>query len=379
MPPKTRIVIIGASYAGIGLAQSLLKTIPNINVVIINPSDMFFFNIASPRILAKPTAFKSDQYLLPIVKVFAHAPAGAFEFIQGHAVDINPGSKIVVVANKGNIAFDYLVIASGSSTASSTAHGSTLVPFKPTGEKDLEASINAAQREIAGAKSVVIGGAGAVGVEFAGELAEASNARKTDIALISSTWHVLPALKKTASERAEEILTGKGVKLVRGRKVVRSTQDATSGKWKIRLDDGQTMEADVYISTTGVLPNNKFIPSQYLDSRGWVSVDSEMRVKGTTTMYAIGDITSHSARLLLKAQEQIPVLTCNLKADILGQGKRKRYTPDDKVMMIVPVGSSSGTGQMFGMVPWGKLVAMIKGKDFFVSKAKDMIGMKKIH
>ncbi|XRM43076.1 hypothetical protein ABZX51_006278 [Aspergillus tubingensis] len=375
-PNSTRIVIIGASYAGIGLAQSLLRTIPNIHIVIINPSDTFFFNIASPRILAKPTAYKSDQYLLSIVKAFAHAPAGAFEFIQGHAVDINPDSKTVVVANKGNIAFDYLVIASGSSTPSSTAHGSTLAPFKPTGERDLEAQINAAQHEIARARSVIIGGAGAVGVEFAGELAEALNARKTDIALISSTWHVLPALKKAASQKAESILTEKGVKLVRARKVVRATQDATSRKWKVDLDDGQTMEADVYISTTGVVPNNKFIPPQYLDSKGWVSVDSEMRVKGSTSMYAIGDITSHSARLLLKAQEQIPVVACNLRADILGQGKRKRYMADDKVMMIVPVGSSSGTGQMFGMVPWGKLVAMIKGKDFFVSKAKEMIGMK---
>ncbi|GLB02471.1 hypothetical protein AtubIFM57258_003822 [Aspergillus tubingensis] len=376
MSPNARIVIIGASYAGIGLAQSLLKTIPNIHVVIINPSDTFFFNIASPRILAKPTAYKSDQYLLSIVKAFAHAPAGAFEFIQGHAVDINPDSKTVVVANKGNIAFDYLVIASGSSTPSSTAHGSTLVPFKPTGENDLEAQISAAQSKIARAKSVIIGGAGAVGVEFAGELAEALNARKTDIALVSSTWHVLPTLKKAASQRAENILTEKGVKLVRARKVVRSTQDATSGKWKVDLDDGQTMEADVYISTTGVVPNNKFIPSQYLDSKGWVSVDSEMRVMGSTSMYAIGDITSHPARLLLKAQEQIPVVACNLKADILGQGKRKRYTVDDKVMMVVPVGSFSGTGQMFGMVPWGKLVAMTKGKDFFISKAKEMIGMK---
>ncbi|GIJ86506.1 hypothetical protein Asppvi_005395 [Aspergillus pseudoviridinutans] len=376
MSQKTRIVIIGASYAGIGLAQALLKAITNIHVVIINPSDKFFFNIASPRILAKSTSFKSDQYLLPIVKAFAHAPAGAFEFIQGHAVDINPDSKTANVSNKGNVAFDYLVIASGSSTASSMGHGSTLAPFKPTGDKDLEASIKAAQHEIARAKTVVIGGAGAVGVEFAGELAEAFKGRKIDIALVSSTWHVLPALKKAGSERAEEILAQKGVKLVRGRKVLRSTQDLTSRKWKIDLDDGQTMGADVYISTTGVFPNNKFIPSQYLDSKGWVSVDSEMRVKGSTAVYAIGDITSYSARLMLKVQEQIPVVACNLKNDILGQGKRKRYTPDDKVMMIVPVGSSNGTGQMFGMVPWGKMVAMIKGKDFFVSKAKNMIGMK---
>ncbi|KAI3017992.1 hypothetical protein CBS147347_9929 [Aspergillus niger] len=373
---KTNIVIIGASYAGIGLAQALLKSMPkNIRIVLVNPSDKFFFNIASPRILARPTAFHKDQYLIPIIDAFATAPVGAFEFIQGQVVDIDPSTKNVTLSNQQSLKFDYLVIASGSSTASSTGTGSILAPFKTTGDNHLEAAIEIAQHEISTAKNIVIGGAGAVGVEFAGELAEALQDRSNvRITLISSSWHVLPALKKAGSERAESILAEKGVTLKRSCKVRKAVQNPKSKKWSVTLDNDQIIEADAYISTTGVIPNNQFIPPQFLDSKGWVNVDSEMRVKGP--IYAIGDITSHPARLLLKAQEQIPIVCANLKNDILGQGKRKTYTPDDKVMLLVPVGSSSGTGQMFGMVPWGKMVGMIKGKDFFVSKARSMIGVK---
>lgn len=369
-------MIIGGSYAGIGLAQALSKSIPNIQIVIINPSDKFFFNIASPRILAKPKAFQAHQYLIPIVDAFANSPTGTFKFIQGRAIDIDSLSKTVTISNGADIPFDSLIIASGSSTASSTGNASTLAPFKPTGDNNLEASIKAAQHELSNAKTIVIGGAGAVGVEFAGELAEVSKSQNARITLVSATWHVLPNLKNAASKKAEMILAEKGVILRRSCKVVKAKQDNSSKKWTVTLDDGQTMETDAYISTTGVSPNNQFIPPQFLNSDGWVDVDDEMRVKGSSSIYAIGDITRHPARLLLKAQEQIPVISSNLKNDILGQGKRKEYRPDDKVMMIVPVGSSSGTGQMFGMVPWGKMVSIIKGKDFFVSKAREMIGLK---
>ncbi|KAF5854779.1 hypothetical protein ETB97_011713, partial [Aspergillus alliaceus] len=50
----------------------------------------------------------------------------------------------------------------------------------------------------------------------------------------------------------------------------------------------------------------------------------------------VGDITAHPARLFMKKQEQIPEVVNNLKLDILGRGKRKTYSQDGKVIMIVP-------------------------------------------
>jgi hypothetical protein len=80
-------------------------------------------------------------------------------------------------------------------------------------------------------------------------------------------------------------------------------------------------------------------------------------------------------RLSFKAAEQAAVVAANIKNDILGSKyKRKLYDQGDSIMMMVPVGASGGTGQLFGMTAWSFMVKAIKGKDFFVSKAASIIG-----
>ena len=371
------IVIIGASFAGLQVAHGLLKSLPNqIKVVLINPSDKWYFNIAAPRIFAKQTAFDSNQYLVPFPKSFAKYPNGSFEFIKGSATHIDTASKTVTVSSPQgvNVTYDHLVIASGSSTSSSTQ--GTPVPFKPTGSDNLESAIRNAQKTISDAKSVIIGGAGPIGVEFAGELAEAWAGRSgTSITLVSSTPYVLPMLKESAGRAAEKLLAKHNVKVVKNNKVVEAVQQADGERqWIVSLDDGKKLKADLYISTTGATPNNDFIPAEFLSPDGWVNVDGHFRV-GQQPIYAVGDITTQPIRTSLKVAEQIPIVVANLKADVLRRGKHPVYAANQKMMMLVPVGASSGTGQMMGMVPWGKMVAMIKGKDFFVSKAPAMVGL----
>ena len=48
------VIIIGGSYAGTKVAHKVLADIPQAKVTLIDPSDVFYFNIASPRVLAKP-------------------------------------------------------------------------------------------------------------------------------------------------------------------------------------------------------------------------------------------------------------------------------------------------------------------------------------
>jgi NADH dehydrogenase FAD-containing subunit len=374
---RVTVVIIGASFAGFGVINGLLKGLSNrVKVVLINPSDKWYFNIAAPRIFAKPSAFNPDQYLIPFAKSLSRYGKESFEFIKGSATHIDIAAKKVIVSAQGQISvsYDYLVIASGSSTTSLTT--GLPVPFKPTGADDLEDSVSKAQDAIAKAKSIIIGGAGPIGVEFAGELAEAWNGRtNTSITLVSASKRVLPMLKQSAGQAAEKLLAKHNVKVVRGHRVVDAFQQTDGQKqWIVSLENGEKLMADVYVSSTGVTPNSQFVPGEYLSSEGWVNVDKNFRV-GSQPIYAVGDVTTHPIRTSLKVAEQIPVVVSNLKADIAGSSKRVAYAPNMKMMMLVPVGSSSGTGQMMGMVPWGKMVAMIKGKDFFVSKARSLVGL----
>ncbi|KAL1979452.1 hypothetical protein VTN96DRAFT_5939 [Rasamsonia emersonii] len=400
--PTATVVIIGASFAGLQVANGLLKALPpsraKVKVILIDPSDKWYFNIAAPRIVAKPAALRPEQYLLPIDKAFAKKKLAkdSFEFVKGRATRIHPASRTVAVevslssggTSSSSVSYDYkydyLVIASGSSTSS--ASQGMYVPFKPTGTgaDDLEAAISRTQKTLSEAKSVIIGGAGPIGVELAGELAEAWAGRTesdTSITLVSASERVLPMLKKSAGKAAEKLLAKRDVKVITSRKVVEAVQN--DQKWTVKLDNGETLTADAYIATTGVVPNNRFIPAEYLNEDGWVEVDEYFRVKGKDEqqekqpIYAVGDITAYPIRTSLKVAEQTPVVVANLKADILGSGKQRRYVEDEKkkIMMVVPVGAAGGTGQIMGLRVWGKLVSIAKGRDFLVSRAAGMVGL----
>lgn len=376
------VVIIGASFAGIPIAHALLKDLPTVKVILINPSPTFYFTIAAPRILAKRDAFAQEQYLIPIEKEFSRYPKHRFKFVQGRASAIDISAKTVSVEDTERIAFDYLVIASGSTTAS-TKRDAILIPFKQSNFDNMRDLIEDAQASISTAQSIVIGGAGPIGVELAGEIAEAArqNGRTVNITLVSATYRILPMLKPAGSTTAEKFLSSMGVKVVKNTKVSRAVQEPVLRSWTVTLDEGKQLKADLYIPTTGVLPNNEFIPTEFIDDNGWVIVDEELRVKGKQEsaplpIFAAGDITNNSMRLSFKAQEQAAIVASNLKAEILGHGKRKSYSQGDKVMMVVPVGSTGGTGLIFGWTPWSSMVKMIKGKDFLISKAQSAIAAK---
>lgn len=385
MAPST-VVIIGGSYAGLQVATGILKATPSgtVKVVLINPSDKWYFNIPGPRLFAKPKAFRSEQYLLSIPNGFSKHGKTAFEFVQGTATAIDETSRTVAVNSTtggpaSTVSYDYLVIASGSSTSS--ASQGTFVPFKPTGSADLSATIASVQQTLSEAKTVIISGAGPIGVELAGELADVRAGRPgTGVTLVSATPRVLPMLKDSVGSTAEKLLGKKGVTVVKGHKVTTASQNDQQ-QWTVTLDNGDSLTADAYISSTGVVPNNSFIPPSFLDDDGWVVVDERLRVKNAQRIYALGDITALPTRTAIKLGERLPVLLANLKADLLADngGKRPTYTTDaetekKKMMMIVPVGANAGTGQMMGMAVWGVLVNFIKGKDFLVSRAASMVG-----
>jgi NADH dehydrogenase FAD-containing subunit len=298
------------------------------------------------------------------------------------AIDVS--SKRVILSDNRSIFFDYLVIASGSTTASTSQKNSVSIPFKQSNADNIKSLIGGAQDAIDTAQNIVIGGAGPIGVELAGEIAEAANQsrRTVTITLVSASDRVLPMLKPAGSAVAEKLLARKGVRVLKNHKVKSVTQSSNARPCTVILDNRQ-LEADLYIPTTGVLPNNEFIPIDFLDQNGWVIVDKELRVTGRQEgrmpplpIFAAGDITNNSMRLSFKAQEQASVVASNLKAGILGQGKRRSYDQGDGIMMMVPVGATGGTGLIFDWTPWSSMVKMVKGRDFLISRARSAITSK---
>jgi NADH dehydrogenase FAD-containing subunit len=365
----SHVVIIGGSYAGTKVAHQILKQIPNSKVTLIDPSDVFYYNIASPRIIAKPKEAKVDQYLIPIIDKFKQYPPARFSFVQGYAESVDTEAKVVKVKEGKDVEYDYLVVASGSTTPGTV--GDEAIPFKTTGA-DIREKVEAAQKRVAAASSIIIIGAGPVGVESAGEIAQAYP--KTQVTLISSHAQVLPALKASAAKSAHASLENLGVKIIYSTRVT-STTRTEAGNFSVTLDNGKTLEAALVISAAGNIANTSFMPRSTLDADNWIKVDRNMRVSSISdnSIYALGDATHYHQRYYLKINDQIPVVAANIKASITKSGSTKTYDATDKLMVFVPIGSKTGTGQIGSFVPFSFMVAFVKGKDYFMSKAASMI------
>jgi NADH dehydrogenase FAD-containing subunit len=360
---RVSVVVIGGSSAGLGISHGLLRQVPNVRVTLINPSNEYYFNLASPRIIAKPNSLSSSKYLYSITDAFNSYPEASFNFIKGMVTGIDIETQTVTVSKDASllsnppVPFDYLVIASGSTTPASIGQSGLKVPFKTSGFEDVSSAIRKAQEAIKHARSIVVGGGGPLGVEVAAELIEVPGPKK-EVTLISATDLLLPGVKESVRIKAETILTRKGVSVIKSTVVEHVNQDPISKKWITRLSNGEVLTADAYISATGVLPNNQFIPPSFLNEQGWVNVDEFFQMKeGETSksnMYAIGDITSHPYRLLSRIPKQVETVLANLKTSITKQGTLISYSAEvQRRMMVVPVGECQGnTSVIRPTAPW---------------------------
>jgi NADH dehydrogenase FAD-containing subunit len=374
------VVVIGGSHAGLAVCHKLLKRASTDSITLINPSEEYYFNIAAPRFLVKPDSLPQSSYLYSIPDSFRDYPAGSFTFVRGLVTRIDYAKKVVFTSMSSEstantdaaFAFDYLVIASGSTTPATLGRAGIKLPFKATAFEDTKAAICEAQEELKAAQRVVIGGGGPLGVEMAGELAEASGAKK--VTLVSQTSSLLVGATQTVQKTAFSLLRRKNVEILASVRVDSAEYDAGAKTWTVKLSSGQTIIADAYIATTGVVPNNDFIPDGFLNSEGWVNVDDQLRVvlkgKSCSDMYALGDITMHPYRLLSRVSLQGETVASNIAASIAQQNSAATYSAESqKKMMVVPIGQSTGTGHFGSWTLFGCIVWFFKGKDFLVYEA----------
>ncbi|KAL4767518.1 hypothetical protein BDW60DRAFT_211867 [Aspergillus nidulans var. acristatus] len=176
--------------------------------------------------------------------------------------------------------------------------------------------------------------------------------------------------------KAESLLRGKDVEVLKSTMVEKVAQGSTTKKWVVELvPTGRRIEADTYVDTTGAIPNNEFIPkSYYLNEGGWVNVDTHLRVVDSETSrpdtFAVGDITCHPYRLMSRIPVQAEAVASNIEASIRGEKRLVTYySEEQRRMLVVPVGQSTGTTHVGGWPLLGCLVWYFKAQDFLVYKA----------
>lgn len=386
------IVIVGGNLAGVATAHYLLRHVlpklnafdsdkPTIKITLISPSDHTFFKIGAPRAFFSNTPSLSDKVFASIPDGFSQYKSSEFDFIQGEAVNVDEATETISVkiANSTaltSVQYDSLVVATGTTSSSPlwTLHG------------DHHQTKNAAldiHERLLKAKTILIAGGGAAGVETAGEIAAQHN--KKDITILSGGTQLLSRLKnKNAGKTAEKRLEALGVRTIHNIKVIKSTRLST-GTTTVELSDGSTQTFDIYIETTGGKPNTSFLPPSWLDNTKRVDTDmgTLRAIKAPAGVYSIGDVASYSIGSILDAEWPVPALGYSIWSDLRGkidggeQGllvnkgslTEKKYKQMEKDMQVVPIGPNGGVGVIFGWQIPNFFVWLIKSRTFFMEKA----------
>ncbi|OJD29747.1 apoptosis-inducing factor 1 [Diplodia corticola] len=373
--PTHNIVVLGGSFAGLGVAHNLLRhVIPHLpnsddyKLILVNPSDHFYFKPASPRMTSREDLISFDTLMIPISRGFSDYHQ--FELVQAYARQINPETRDITLelanADKtsSTIHYDTLVIATGASSTS--ALWSPATPKEAT-----EAALTEFREKLKTAQRVIIAGGGAVGVETAGELGF-DHGKQKDIVLYSGTTRLLSRLRADVGKRAEEYLNETDVTVVHNTKIL-SNGPGADGNEVLHLSDGSKITADLFIDARGTKLNNSYLPPSWLNERGAVAVDDTQRVKAAGSgarIYAVGDIASYSSGGIMDIQSAIQPLAAVIEHDLTGGESKAQptYTGQKSQSMLVPVGRKRAVGVIFDYWLPSYIGHMIKGKTFFADQ-----------
>jgi NADH dehydrogenase FAD-containing subunit len=400
---KKKIVVLGGSYGGVSTAHYLLKHVilklpepESYQLVLISTASQAMCRPAAPRALISDAMFAQDKLFVSISASFSQYPSDSFVFEQGTVTALDHENRTVSVlpaksdgdnnsSAEVKVAYYALVIATGASTPS------PLLGFTRD-ETVLKASWKAFRKALPSAKHIVVAGGGASGVEVAGELGEHLNGRarwpgsglsdpKVRITLLSGGSRILQYLRPAIAQTAETYLANVGVRIVHNARATTvlpanaGMEDITANA-TLTLDNGETLEADLYIPATGVAPNTKFVSEALRCPDGRVETNpSTLRVVGAgDRVYAIGDASSAARPTVHNITSMVPVLCANIKRDLLlavgksalAAGEDRLFKEDTRETQLVPIGTSKGVGAALGMKVPSFLVWLIKGRDYWL-------------
>jgi NADH dehydrogenase FAD-containing subunit len=351
MAETRKIVVLGASCAGLGVAHYIAKhVLPQLKskaksvkyeLHIVDPSTHFWWNIAAPRQIVTTKDLTIEKTFVPIKDGFKQYTSlqDSIFFHQGAASALDTEARTVTITNgeteQGQALKYYaLVIATGtkSPTPLTTFHGDYTIS-----QKALE-DINV---KLASAKDIVISGGGPVGVETAGEIGHALG-NKAKVTLITADDKLLPVFNQTRSKKAETLLAKAGVAVIYKLKVEKDQPSSSDpSKTELTLSNGKTITTDVYIPAYGVTPNSQFLPAKLKSAKGYAKTNAAtLRVdEAGPRVYAAGDIAGVDTGGLLNMYNSIVVLNRNIAKDLLEKSEApdQKYSFTEAETQFVPV------------------------------------------
>lgn len=298
-----RVVIIGGGFAGLALVEKLKHQ--KVQVVLFDRNNFHQFQPLLYQVAT--SALEADSIVFPFRKQIKGYKNVCFRLAEVEEIQSSSSS---IITTKGIVHYDYLVLATGTTT---NFYGMDKVESKSLGMKDIrdslnirhmmlqnleEAAITCDDKEQDALTNFVIVGGGPAGVEMAGALAEFCKyilpkdypeypSSIMNIYLIEAIDELLSTMSDNASLKTLKYLEDLNVKVLLNESV--SDYDGT----QVTTQSGKTILAKNLIWTAGVKGQfPKGIDEKHVLRGNRIKINSYLKVEGHDNIYAIGDVAA---------------------------------------------------------------------------------------
>lgn len=297
---QSKIVILGAGFAGLQIARRLSNTEFDITLI-----DQYNFHQFQPLMYQVATArLEPSSISFPLRKIFQHKSNIHVRLAVVESIDFEVQ---LVRTNIDSFAYDQLIIATGCTT---NYFGNKNIerfafPMKSTNEaisirnhilQNFEDALSANENVLDALMNIVVVGGGPTGVELAGSLAELKtnilpkdypdmNFSKLTIYLLEAGPATLGPMSKAAQQKSQEYLQQMGVNVLTNA-MVKDYDGLT-----VSLANGTEIVTNTLIWAAGVTGNVPAgLPPEKLVRGNRIKVDAFNKVAGYNNVFAVGDI-----------------------------------------------------------------------------------------
>jgi len=301
-----KIVVIGAGFAGINFIKKLNGK--PVQIILIDQNNYHQFQPLLYQVAI--SGLEPDSVVAPIRKLFKSCSNMIYRMAKVEEIDTN---SHVVYTDIGLIKYDYLVIATGSST---NYYGSKTIEKNSIGLKSINDAINIRSWMLQNLESAVEGcnieekaaltrfvivGGGPAGVEMAGALAEFKKYLLSNdypeieygamkIYLIQSADRILPTMSEKSSAHALKVLKNLDIEVMLNSRVTDYNGEIVT---ILAKNTEQTIHSNNLIWAAGVKGNIiKGIDENIIVRGNRIKVDQYNQVEGLENVFAIGDVAA---------------------------------------------------------------------------------------
>lgn len=326
------VVIIGSGFGGLAAAKQLAKA--GVDYVLISSTPEHLFQ---PLLYQVATGVLASEEIAPPIANILRRHEEA-DVRLGQVTAIEPDAAILTYETPEGtrrIRYGSLIAATGASQSyfGRDDFAEKTYSLKTIDDaKLLRAQIERVFREASGADeetrrrllSFVVVGAGATGVEVAGQLKELAKRhfhQEVTVTLVEGAGAVLPPFGGGLSEYAKKSLTRSGVEVLLGTFVT----DIEDGQVTVKDKDGQQrrLEAETIVWSAGVQAGGfaKLLAEATgceTDRAGRLLINPDLTVGGYADIYAVGDMTSLNG---YPGQSPVAMQEGRHAADIISRAK----------------------------------------------------------